>query len=242
MLPPLKNHYSIMTGIDAVIFDFDGTLADTQKATMTTFIQALDELSMPLDETLLSEEMTALSVEDMFRSVGLEEGRVANACDRYKDIYRTTAPRCAALFPGVEPTLQALSSWGFTLAIATNESRENLDTLLSAFGIAHLFQASCCADEVERSKPFPDMGVRILSTLDIAPERALMVGDSVFDMALGKTLGMRTCAAGYGAYPLSQLQEQHPDRVIRGFSELLTLLVRSEFINTAHHGRLGATG
>lgn len=239
MLHPLKNNYSILTGIDAVIFDFDGTLADTQKATMTTFVQALDQLDMPLDETLLSEEMTALSVEDMFRSVGLKERRIAKACGLYKEIYRTTAPQCAALFPGVEPTLQALSSWGFTLAIATNESRENLDTLLSAFGIAPLFQASCCADEVARSKPFPDMGIKLLHTLDITPQRALMVGDSVFDMALGKTLGLRTCAAGYGAYPLSQLQEQHPDKTIRKFSELLTLLVRAEFIKTTPDNRLG---
>ncbi|MBI9090170.1 MAG: HAD family hydrolase [Desulfobacterium sp.] len=231
-----------MTGIDAVIFDFDGTLADTQQATMTTFIQALDELSMPLDATLLSEEMTALSVADMFRSIGLEESRIANACGLYKEIYQTTAPQCAALFPGVEPTLQALGSWGFKLAIATNESRENLDTLLSAFGIAHLFQASCCADEVPRSKPFPDMGIRILHTLGIAPPKALMVGDSIFDMALGKTLGLRTCAVGYGAYPLSQLREQDPDKMIQGFSELLNLLVRAEFIRTTHHGRLGAAG
>jgi len=238
MLHHIKSRNSLLLDIDTIIFDFDGTLADTQKATMMTFLQVLGELDLILDKRLFCEEMTALSVEDMFRSAGLNGNLVARACERYRELYRIIAPRFAHPFSGVKTTLEALDSWGFKLAIATNESRANLDMLLSAFGITSLFVASCCADEVARSKPFPDMGIKILKALKTDPENTMMVGDSIFDMAMGKSLGLYTCAAGYGAYPISRLLEHGPNSMIMEFRELLTLLPGPELMGTVSHERL----
>ncbi len=235
-----KKPYSTFLNIDTVIFDFDGTLADTQKATMMTFIQVLEKLGVAVDEDLLCEEMTSLSVADMFRSVGLQRDLVPTACEQYRQIYRILSPQWAALFPDVKQTLETLGSWGLNLAIATNESRDNLDNLLSAFGIADLFRTSCCADEVTRPKPFPDMGRKVLEFLNTPPSRALMVGDSVFDMAMGNTLGMHTCAAGYGAFTVDQLLAKHPDHIVHNFNELEALMIRSRLIDQPRPGVLDA--
>ena len=241
MVHPIKNPYSIFIDINTVIFDFDGTLANTQKATMMTFVQVLGKLGMAVEEQSLCEEMTALSVAEMFRSVGLSKDLVPTACECYKALYQILSPQWASLFPGVKQILETLDAWGLSLAIATNESRDNLDNLLSAFGIANLFKTSCCADEVTRSKPFPDMGIKILEHMNAHPSRTLMVGDSVFDMAMGNTLGLHTCAVGYGAFPITQLLAKNPDYAIQNFNELLTLLIQPPLIHTDIHGILNVT-
>ena len=192
---------------------------------MMTFLQVLDELGVKVNAQRLFKEITSLSLENMFKSVGLDQDLLPTACERYKKIYQILSPVWAVLFSGVKPTLESLASRGLNLAIATNESRDNLDNLVSAFGIANLFQASCCADEVARPKPFPDMGNRLFKLLGTLPSRALMVGDSTFDMAMGKSLGMQTCAVGYGASPMDLLLTEKPDHIIDNFNELLSFTI-----------------
>ena len=222
---PMKNLNSGSKPIDTVLFDFDGTLADTMESSLLAFESTLLQFHYKLPEPITKDIYGAFSIEGMFRYIGISDLDLqAKMVCRYNELYREIAPRIASLFPGVRFTLNLLKDSGFRLAIATNELRENLDMLLKTLGIDHIFDTTCCADEVSRPKPWPDMGKKVLSRLDADPNRCLMLGDSVCDIEMARNNRIESCAVGWGATPIECLLEASPNLAITDFFQLLDIL------------------
>jgi len=222
---PMKNLNSGSKPIDTVVFDFDGTLADTIESSLLAFESTLLQFHFEPPKSLTKEIYGALSTEGMFRSVGISDFNLqSKILLRYNELYREIAPRIASLFAGVRFTLNLLMERGFRLAIATNEHRENLDILLRTFCIDQIFHTTCCADEVSRPKPWPDMGRKVVSRLDADPTRCLMLGDSVVDIEMARSNHMRSCVVSWGATSLDCLLDASPNFAITNFQQLLDIL------------------
>jgi len=218
-----------MNTIHTIIFDFDGTLADTQKAIRHAFLNTLQHIGIPVPLDAFMNEIYSQTVEDMFRQVGVvDKNLLKKAVSLYCRLYGVIAPQKASLFPGVLQTLERLRERNLSLAIATNENRKNLERLLPTLKIAHFFSVTICEDEVGRPKPHPEMVYKILDKTGSSPDQTLVVGDSALDILIGKATHCNTCAVTYGTHPEEKLNDYSPDWLIDHFASVLEILERIE--------------
>jgi HAD superfamily hydrolase (TIGR01509 family) len=224
-----KECYKFMSGIDTIIFDFDGTLADTQEAIKRTFIDALQNIGMPVPSDTSINDISSKTMEEMFREVGVvKKSLLEKAVFQYCRLYRIIGPQKASLFPGVLKTLKKLREFNLSLAIATNERRTNLENLLPMLKLSHFFSFTICEDEVSHPKPHPEMVHKILDKLDSPPDRTLIVGDSEIDILTGKATHCKTCAVTYGPHPEEKLRSYSPDWLIDHFNAVLGIVDGSD--------------
>jgi phosphoglycolate phosphatase len=211
--------------IRAIIFDFDGTLADTRRPIMQCFWEVLINLNIPLPPNLSANEFFCQTLEDSLRSIdGMSEDQMHGAMKHFNSRYPEIAKRTAKLFPHVSNTLRSLKKSGLSLGIATNESRRNLNKLVEKLKIGTFIHQSVCHDEVLQSKPSPDMALKTLRAFGVEPRDALVVGDSILDIDMGKAAGCRTCAVTHGVHTLAELASHTPNWVIDEISDLLHIV------------------
>lgn len=189
-----------------VIFDWDGTLMDSAGRIVSAMQTAarLAEQPVPTRQAIL--DVMGLSMDICYDL--LFPGMVGAAREHYNAVYRhqyvvadeTPTP----LFPGAEAVLTELKAAGYRLAIATGKARPGLTRALEQTGVASYFCASRCADEAA-SKPDPAMIDQLLEVCGVAPEAALMIGDSVHDLAMANNAGVDGLAATYGAQTAERL-------------------------------------
>ena len=109
------------------------------------------------------------------------------------------------------------------LAVATGKSRRGLDRALAATGLEQVFHATRCGDE-GFTKPHPGMLLWLLDELDIARERALMIGDTSHDMQMAVAADVARVGVAYGAHPRENLLTHEPVACLDTFSELASWL------------------
>jgi phosphoglycolate phosphatase len=127
------------------------------------------------------------------------------------------------LFEGARELIADLRERGHLLAVATGKARRGLDRAFGHTGLEAYFHASRTADETF-SKPHPAMVEELLEELMVAPERALMIGDTTHDLEMARNAGIASLAAGYGAHPPEGLGDHGALAVCRSFSELAAWL------------------
>ncbi len=211
---------------DLLIFDWDGTLMDSAGAIVAAIQNACRDLGLavPADKACrsiiglgLSEALAALLPELPVA----EHGRLV---DRYRHHY-LGQDHAIPLFAGVAQALPELVRSGHLLAVATGKSRKGLERALSHSGLTPCFAATRCADECP-SKPHPAMVLEILQTTGVAPERALVIGDTSHDMAMARNAGVAALAVAYGAHEAPELRACAPLAVLGNFAELRAWLAR----------------
>jgi phosphoglycolate phosphatase len=210
--------------LTTIIFDLDGTLADTRRAILEAFRRTVNALGISLRRYPTDIELITIPLDASFRNAGVSDPRrMSEVLDHYDREFRKTAAQKVRPFPGVLETIDILSRTDLRLAIATNETRENLDHVLSVFGIFGKIDASICSDEVAAPKPATDMVDHLMARLGTSPRDTLVVGDSEFDLKMGKAAGCATCAVSYGAHTVARLRRCRPDWMIDAFAQLLAI-------------------
>lgn len=209
-----------------IIFDWDGTLMDSAQKIANCIKAAARDVGVeePTDKDAksiiglgLSEAMTRL-----FSSV--PAAQVAQIVEAYKYHFVTGDVTEQGLFNGVEQGLIELQEAGAVLAVATGKSRAGLDRIFAETGLKQHFIASRCADET-RSKPHPQMLLEILDYTAIDADKAIMVGDTTFDMDMALHAKMTGLGAGYGVHSKDMLIESKAIEVKESFSQLLSWLL-----------------
>jgi phosphoglycolate phosphatase len=137
---------------------------------------------------------------------GLDEARSREFADRYRRLFLARDHE-APLFEGIPGLLRELRGRDRRLAVATGKSRRGLERAMDASGLAGLFEATRCADE-GFPKPHPDMVLALLDLLDVAPARAVLVGDTTHDLELAANAGVDAVAVTYGAHGEALLRER----------------------------------
>ena len=212
---------------DTFIFDFDGTLADTTEVVIRSMKLAMARLGIMgvSDEQLRSG--IGLCMEDYAKVCGnLPDDKVEEAVRTYKEIYHNLpeSEKRIQLFEGVAETLSMLKDKGMKLAIATSRGKNSLEEILSSHGISELFDTKITAYDGFKPKPAPDMVLEILERLGSSPENSIMVGDTTFDLDMGKSAGCLTCGVTYGNHDREKLAGCNPDRIIDSFKEILSFV------------------
>ena len=208
----------------ALIFDFDGTLADTRSGILATAQEVLRRMGLPsADETALAATIGLPLVENFTRGAGLSAADADRAVTIYREIFEAVGVPAIEAFPGVEEVLATLASRGIPLAVASSRGQHSLEMLMHKLGLdRHIPPGHCFGVETaSRPKPAPDMVYVILGKLGVRPEETLVVGDTTFDIEMGKAAGCFTCAVSYGNQGVAQLSAARPDYLIDDLRKLL---------------------
>ncbi|AUY33068.1 HAD family hydrolase [Pseudomonas soli] len=217
---------------DLLIFDWDGTLADS----IGRIVEAMNVAAGRAGEAASSDEaikgIIGLALGEAIATLypHLEPPQVETFRQHYADVYMALDQQPSPLFDGVVESLAAFRAEGYRLAVATGKARRGLDRVLKANGWERYFDITRAADET-RGKPHPLMLEEILAHCQVEPGRALMVGDSAFDLQMASNAGMHSVAVGYGAMSLQALAEFGPQVCIEHFSQLREWLDRPAQIN-----------
>src|SRR5436309_2991253 len=172
-----------------VVFDWDGTLADSAALIATSIQAACRDLGEPVPDETTARYVIGLGLTDALRHVAprLAPERYRDLTLRYRHHY-LGGDAGIPLFAGAREMLDELDAAGFLLAVATGKSRAGLIRALDQQSIAHRFVATRCADE-GFPKPNPDMLLHLMDRVGADPRATLMVGDTTHDLDLARNAG-----------------------------------------------------
>lgn len=213
---------------ELLIFDWDGTLADSIGRIVVAMNQAAERAGEAPSAEDAIKGIIGLALGEAIWTLypHLEPLQVERFRQHYADVYMALDQQPSPLFDGVVESLDAFRAQGYRLAVATGKARRGLDRVLKANGWEDFFDITRAADET-RGKPHPLMLEEILAHCRAEPGQALMVGDSAFDLQMANNAGMHSVAVGYGAMSLQALAEFGPQVCIDHFSQLREWLAGS---------------
>lgn len=205
---------------DLVVFDWDGTLADSTSLIAAALREACRDVGEPVPDLLNARYVIGLGLADALAHVapGLPVERHPELSARYRHHYLARDPDIP-LFEGARDLLDELAEAGYLLAVATGKTRLGLDRSLGANALRERFHATRCADE-GRPKPHPDMLLHLMARLDVFPARTLMIGDTTHDIALAHAAGAQALAVAYGAHERDALHAAQPLAIVPSLAQL----------------------
>lgn len=206
-----------------VIFDFDGTLGDTKKVIINTMQATIKELGLPERTVEQCQATIGLPLkaipEALFPDYVVDANKYAATYQRLFSGYNEEGS--VQLFPHVMETLEELRGKRIMMAIASSRSHSTLADYVEHLGLRDTISYVLGAENVKNPKPASDPVDKILMIFSLRPETCIVVGDSVYDMQMGKNAGCRTIGVSYGNCSKEELQNAGADYVIDDFSELM---------------------
>lgn len=211
---------------DLLIFDWDGTLMDSVGSIVECTRATLLRLGLPTVPEGDIRGAVGLSIAETIRrlSGGNPDPEVAERIrDTYRELWFATYRERPVLFPGVGEVLARAEAAGYLLAVATGKGRRGLDRDLQTSGLDGRFHATRTADEA-RSKPDPQMVEDLLDELGVRRHRALVIGDSLWDLQMAAAAGTAAVAVCTGAHPRDRLLAASPLACFEAVAELAAWL------------------
>ncbi len=208
----------------AVLFDLDGTLADTVELILTCYRHTMRTHlgEAPSDEEWIRGMGTPLRVQ--LAAFARSPGEVDAMLETYGTLQRRIHDEMVHAYPQIPELLAALETLAVPMALVTSRRIEMTRRTLAHCGFARHFQVIVTPDEVRHPKPDPEPVLEALERLGSPPaERALFVGDSPHDLEAGRAAGVRTVAALWGPFPREVVLAASPDYALETPLELLKL-------------------
>lgn len=214
-----------------LIFDFDGTIADTKEC-----------VARSTQEALRFFELSNIPKEDIVRHMGIpikdfvkqrthneySDEFYDNFVKKYREIYKRNMTTQTKIFEGLHLVLGQLKENGAVLAIATSKGTQATQENLDHLGIRHYFDIILGEDLVTHKKPHPESIRAVMKYVKITnPKDVLMIGDSTYDIQMGKQAGVDTAAVTWGAHEREKLQTKNPDFVFESVEKLQMVLTNS---------------
>ncbi len=209
---------------ECIAFDFDGTLADTRSAIVGTAMATLDSLELPRPSTDAFLALIGLPLLDSFLQIGVSADMAPRCVERYRELFSERTVQ-VELFPFAQACLEALRAEGIPLAIVSSRGRSSLLQLIERLEVGVYFEAVLGAEDAPRSKPAPDPLLRLSSLVRSKLDRMVIIGDTTYDMEMGRAAGAWTCAVTYGNHSRNKLCHAKPDFVIDSLSQLEAALL-----------------
>jgi phosphoglycolate phosphatase len=210
--------------VDFIVFDLDGTLADTLPDLTAAANFACRTLRLPEHPPEAIRGMIGGGERKLIeRVVGpAHQGLVDEGLKLYLEHYTRHNGDLTRLYPGVAETLPRLG--GKKLAVLSNKLQRLTQQTLEALNLAQFFVAIRGGGSHLPLKPAPDPLAALLAELGAEPRRTLMVGDKIADIRTGRGAGAYTAAVTYGYGDLDSLSAASPDLLLARFSQLPEVL------------------
>ena len=208
-----------------LIFDWDGTLCDSLERIAACLQLSATDLDLPVPTYEAAKNIVGLGLDEVMVEL------FPNACkvtqgklkQRYSEHFVRKDVSPSPFFPGVRAHLETLREHGYIMTVATGKSRRGLNRVLEGLDMTQFFHSTRCADETA-SKPRPDMVLSLLEEFSLPSERALMVGDTSYDMAMAQAANTPRLAVSYGAHSPARLETYAPIACIDKFEDISLIL------------------
>ena len=187
--------------IDAVLFDLDGTLADTEPDMTRTVNAMRKRRGLEPVEAVRVRPHVSKGARGMIVAafgIGPEHPDFAVMREEFLAIYAENLCVDTRLFPGMDRLLEGLESQGIAWGVVTNKFERFARPLIEQLGLAARVGVVVGGDSCPRPKPFPDPLLHAAASLGVPPMRTLYVGDDERDVQAARAAGMPVIVAGYG--------------------------------------------
>ena len=213
-----------MRKINTILFDFDGTLMDTNEVIIQSWQYAFKKIKgVEGDRDAIIRtfgEPLALTLKKFF---GGTEEDIAEFLRVYRDYQTNVFEDEIVLFPGVYDMLRKLKELGYRMAVVTSRLSQSTYEGLRKFGVLDLFDVVVTADDTKAHKPDPEPANIALAKLGVSAEEAVMVGDTRMDMGCAKNAGLISVLVGWSMAIIEDPADQ-PDYVVEKADDLIALL------------------
>ena len=203
---------------EAVIFDWDGTLADTRQVIVIAFQKALSEINCKVSDGYIERRIgigAADTFRDLLRSAKMQfdEKLIQHLIER-KSQLEIELTNQVKLFPGAKELLEALHG-KVKMGLASMNNRSVIIHLLKANDLEKYFDAVLTAESISHSKPDPEIFLKIASKLKASPEKCVVIEDSIFGVKAAKSANMSCIAVLTGVYSKQELEREKPDLIVK---------------------------
>jgi HAD superfamily hydrolase (TIGR01509 family) len=207
---------------EAVIFDWDGTLADTRRVVAASFQKALREVDCNISDAFIEQRIGIGSAEtfrEILRSSGtsVDETLIRHLV-KMKIRNEIEMSAKVKLFGGAFELLQSLRG-EVKLGLASMSDRAVIKHMLKMTCTEPLFAVVVTADDVVNPKPSPEVFLKCARKLKCSPKKCVVVEDSGFGVKAAETAKMRCIAVLTGVHSRERLDEAHPDLIINSLKE-----------------------
>nr|WP_280818841.1 HAD-IA family hydrolase [Thiorhodococcus minor] len=194
-----------------IVFDWDGTLMDSEARIVTCLQSAFRDLGLPPPSAEAARDIIGLGLDESMQQLmpSADAALRAELITTYRRHFLVTNQTPSVLFPGTLEALNWVTERGYRLAVATGKSRVGLNKSMAETGLDGLFHATRCADETF-SKPHPQMLLELMDELGVRPAETLMVGDTEYDMQMASNAGVPSLAVCYGVHSADRLLAHAP--------------------------------
>jgi len=209
-----------------IMFDVDGTLIDSQLVIIKAMADAYQDVGLPAPSNAQVLSIVGLSLPEAMRGISPEigEDKVEALVDAYragfvKNRAQGKGEASVPLYQGARDCLQRLNrDPSSILGAATGKARRGLDVVIEAHGLHGMFVTLQTAD-IHPSKPNPAMLEAACAETGIEPQQAVMIGDTSYDMEMGKAAGYATIGVAWGYHDLDRLGAS-ADVIVHEFSAI----------------------
>ena len=207
--------------IKNILFDFDGTLADTAQGIVETLRESFVRLGRPAPKEEAMVATIGRPLWKAFQTLGnMTDDEAFQAVEVYRELFMKYEIPNSRMFSGVVSMLEQLAERGIRMAIVTSRDRHSLDLILQNNGIDKYFETEVTVDDHLTPKPAPDMVLALLERMQIQADETLVVGDTTFDIEMGNRAGCKTCAVTWGNHSRELLATVCPDLIIDDLDSL----------------------
>ncbi len=203
---------------EAVIFDWDGTLADTRQVIVVSFQKALSEVNCIVSDEYI-ERRIGIGAADTFydilqsANIRVDQKMIEHLVDR-KSQFEIELTSQVKLFPGAKELLETLHG-KVKMGLASMNNRSVIIHMVKANGLTQFFQAFLTAESISHSKPHPEIFIKTASELKTNPEKCVVIEDSIFGVKAAKSANMGCVAVTTGVYSKEELKEAKPDLIVK---------------------------
>ena len=204
-----------------IVFDWDGTLMDSQARIVACMRAAIEEVGLPAHDEENLKNIIGLGLYEalnMLYPEGSDED-YQRLTERYRHHFLDANDTPSPLFAGARELVTALHDAGHFLAVATGKGRKGLDKVLDETQLGEYFHYTRCADETF-SKPHPQMLLDIMEFTGMEPEQTLMIGDTEYDLQMANNAGVKSLAVSYGVHEKPRLLACNPVACVDSVAEI----------------------
>jgi pyrophosphatase PpaX len=212
----------MMKKLSTLLFDFDGTLLDTNELITQTFEHVLGK---HYPGKYGREEILHFNGPKLSETFGLiNPEKVDILIQEYREWNIANHDRLAFEFDGVSETMRKLKDAGYKMGIVSTKRNDMIYKGLKLLDVEGVFDVVIGMDDVEKTKPDPEPVLLALKRLDADREEALMIGDNYHDIVGGQNAGVHTAAVAWSAKGEAFLQNYNPDYMLHHISDLLAIV------------------
>jgi len=212
----------------AILFDIDGTLVDSNDAHVAAWDQAFRQHSYDFDCATIHDQIGKGGDNFVPSLIPDAPDEVQEAIEHlHGEIYKRDFLDHVRPFAGARDLLIKTKEAGKKVLLASSASRDEVDHYVGLLDAKGVIDGATSKDDVEHSKPCPDIFMAAVEQAGVAPGEALVIGDTPYDIIAARRSGVETVALRSGRFPERELEQQKPLAIYDDVSSLLADFDRS---------------